>query len=158
MEFKPLSYLEDAVKIKNTKDIRIALLSYIKKCLGDTDEIVDALNYVKNSLTEDAYKLIWETYDGIKLESDKSKWNKYYFASVEVDLADNFSKERFNHILEVGRHVYGTTNPPTQNISTNQIKPHKSKGNNKDFLPLTIAGGGIILLLGIMMISKLIKR
>lgn len=158
MEFKPLSYLEDAVKNKNSKDIRRSIRSYIKKCLGDTNEIIDAVKYVEKSLTVEEYNDLWEPYDGIKLESDKSKWNKYYFASVEVDLADNFSKERFKHILEVGRHVYGTTNPPTQNISTNQIKPHKSKGNNKDFLPLTIAGGGIVLLLGIMMISKLIKR
>ena len=158
MEFKPLSYLEDAVKSKNIKDIRRSLRSYIKKCLGDTEEIKDALNYVKMSLSEEEYKSIWEEYDGIKLEDDKNKWNKYYFASVEVDLSDNFSKERFNHILEVGRYVYGTTKPCKQDINTSQIKTSKPNGGKQNFLPIIIAGGGIVLLLGAVMLSKLMKK
>lgn len=158
MEFKPLSYLEDAVKSKNQKDIRIGLLSYIKKCLGDTEEIKNALNYVKSSLNEEEYKSIWEEYDGIKLEDDKNKWNKYYFASVEVDLSDNFSKERFNHILEVGRYVYGTTKPCKQDINISQIKTSKPNGGKQNFLPIIIVGGGIVLLLGAVMLSKLMKK
>lgn len=158
MEFKPLSYLEDAVKSKNIKDIRRSLRSYIKKCLGDTNEIMDALNYVKKSLSEEEYKLIWEEYDGIILEFDKNKWNKDYFAAVEVDLSDNFSKERFNHILEVGRYVYGTTKPCKQDINTSQIKTSKPNGGKQNFLPIIIVGGGIVLLLGAVMLSKLMKK
>lgn len=158
MEFKPLSYLEDAVKSKNPEDIRSALISYIKKCLGDTEEIMDALNYVKKSLSEEEYKSIWEEYDGLTLELDKNNWNKDYFALVEVDLSYNFSKERFNHILEVGRYVYGTTKPCKQDINTSQIKTSQANRGKNNFLPIIIAGGGIVLLLGAVMLSKFMKK
>lgn len=157
MTFKPLSYLEDAVKSKDIKDIRIAILSYIKKCLGDTYEIESAINYLKNSLTELEYSNIWEKHDGVNLDNNKSNWNKNYFSSVEVDLADNFSKERFNHILEVGKYVYGTTEPIKSTISTNKTTSSKMKEDNNSFLPLVLVGGAI-LLIGVPLVIKMLKK
>lgn len=156
MEFKALSYLEDAVISKSPKEIRRAILSYIKKCLGDTDEIKSALNYVENNLNDTEYSAIWETYDGIHMESDRSKWDKSYFASVEVDLSDNFSIERFNHILDVGRYVYGTSNRSSV-AKPEAINKTISKESDKNLLPgILILGGGIIA--GLVIISKLMKK
>ena len=157
MGFTPLSYLEDAVKNKNTKDIRRSLRSYIKKCLGDTQEIMDAVNYVKKSSSKEEYDSIWEEYDGLKLEIDKSKWNKDYFALIQGDLRYNFSKERFDHILEVGRYVYGTTKPIKSTLNKNTSTSTNTKDKEKNFLPLILVGG-FILLLGIPMVIKMMKK
>lgn len=167
MTFKPLSYLEEEVKNKNIKGIRRSISSYITKCLGDTEEIKDAIKYIEKSLTASEFASIWEDYDGLKLENDKSKWNKTYFSSVGVDLEDNFSKERFDHILEVGRYVYGTTKPVTQTVvneskSTNNNTTTKksfsvSKEDNDNFLKIALIAGAIILL-GMPLVVKMLKK
>lgn len=158
MTFKPLSYLEGAVKNKDIAEIRIAILSYIKKCLGDTNEIEDAINYIKNSLSELEYNEIWEEHDGISLEKNKNNWNKNYFSSVEVDLSDNFSKERFKHILEVGKYVYGTTEsvkPRVNKDASSSIK-RREKDNKNFLLPLVV--GGVMALIAIPAVIKLMKK
>ena len=157
MGFTPLSYLEDAVKNKSTKDIRRSLRSYIKKCLGDTQEIMDAVNYVKKSLSKEEYDSIWEEYDGLNLEIDKSKWDKDYFALIQGDLRYNFSKERFDHTLEVGRYVYGTTKTIKSTVNKNTSTSTNTKDKEKNFLPLILVGG-FILLLGIPMVIKMMKK
>lgn len=162
MAFKPLSYLENAAKSKNIKDIRRALRSYIKKCLGDTQEIKEALNYVKKSLTEEEYNNIWEKYDGLKLDKDSNNWDKRYFASLEVDLSDNFSKERFNHILEVGKFVYGTTEKSQSplnesDLSLNKVNSVDKKDGKSNFLLLMIICVPV-LVVGIYTISKILKK
>lgn len=158
MTFKPLSYLENAVKSKDIKEIRIAILSYIKKCLGDTNEIEDAINYIKNSLSESEYNKIWEEHDGISLEQNKNNWNKNYFSSVEVDLSDNFSEERFKHILEVGKYVYGTTESVKSRVTIGESRQTNIERNeNKNFL-LPVVVGGITALIAIPLVMKLIKK
>ena len=157
MSFKPLSYLENAVISKDIKDIRIAILSYIKKCLGDTHEIEEAVNYIRESLSDSEFNNIWEVHDGLSLDNNQSNWDKNYFASVEVDLSDNFSKERFEHILKVGRYVYGTTQPTKSTINTNGVNKVNTKAENKNFLPVAIIGG-IVFLLGIPVLIKLMKK
>lgn len=157
MAFKPLSYLESAVNRKNITDIRIAILSYIKKCLGDTQEIKDAINYIRESLSTSEFNNIWETHNGLSLDNNKMNWDKDYFAAVEVDLSDNFSKERFNHILEVARYVYGTTQSikSTKNINTSNISNTEKK--RKEIVPVMIVGG-VLALVGIFALVKLIKK
>lgn len=157
MSFKPLSYLEDAVITKDVKDIRIAILSYIKKCLGDTQEIEDAVSYIRKSLSDLEYQSIWEKYDGLFLDNNKNNWNKNYFASMEVDLADNLSKERFNHILEVGKYVYGSTQPIKSTVNTNRSNAVNNKEENKNFLMIALVGGAA-LLLGIPVLIKIMKK
>lgn len=165
MTFKPLSYLEEEVKNKNIKGIRRSISSYIKKCLGNTDEIRQAVNYIEKSLTQSEFDSIWEEYDGLKLDRDKNNWNKSYFASLQGDLRYNFSKERFEHILEVGRYVYGITKSVTQkavNESKDKNTPDKAKvyskeSNNSVNLTLLLVGGAI-LLLGIPLVVKMLKK
>ena len=162
MTFKPLDYLENAVKNKDIKDIRLSISCYINKCLGDTDEIIDAINYIKNELTEEEYNSIWEEYDGLKLDSNKDNWNKSYFSLLKVELTDNFAKERFDHILEVGKYVYGETKPlePKDERQTLKINDNLNSTNDsqkKRILPLVLVGG-VVLLLGAGILVKLLKK
>lgn len=40
------------------------------------------------------------------LESDKSKWNKSYWASIVTDLKDNLSQKRLDHMRQVAQVIY----------------------------------------------------
>lgn len=55
-----------------------------------------ALNYIPN---------IIETHDGTAFEPQEN-WNKKYASLLKVELVDNFSAERIEHIKEVQRVVY----------------------------------------------------
>lgn len=44
---------------------------------------------------------IFDQHDGEEFEKDTSKWNDDYMAGVRVDIYDNFSKERWNHLKQV---------------------------------------------------------
>ena len=129
------------------------------------DELIVSINYIEKSLTQSEFDSIWEEYDGLKLDRDKNNWNKSYFASLQGDLRYNFSKERFEHILEVGRYVYGITKSVTQkavNESKDKNTPDKAKvyskeSNNGVNLTLLLVGGSI-LLLGIPLVVKMLKK
>jgi hypothetical protein len=41
-----------------------------------------------------------------EIVSDRSKWTKEYWEQLSVDLSSNFSKERFEHMIEVAKIVY----------------------------------------------------
>lgn len=51
------------------------------------------------------YNNLYETHDGAKFNEDKSSWNKEYLAQIQVDLADNFSRQRVDHLFEVARYI-----------------------------------------------------
>ena len=101
-DFKPELFLIDALKEKNIRNIRVALSTYITKDAGDEDgEISNAVKYAENNYSED----IWQVHDNREQES-KDNWNTAYLGLLQSDLMHNFSQERFNHILEVGKFVY----------------------------------------------------
>ncbi|KYH31389.1 hypothetical protein CLTEP_23850 [Clostridium tepidiprofundi DSM 19306] len=101
MNFEPEMFLENAVKEKDVRKIKVALSTYITKDPGNHDgEIQKALEYVKKNYGE-----VWEVHDNRK-EEPKENWNIEYMGLLQSDLMNNFSKERFNHILEVGQALY----------------------------------------------------
>ncbi|GAB6615719.1 MULTISPECIES: hypothetical protein [Bacillus] len=101
--FNPQAFLVEAVSSGELKRIRVALSTYLtKNPTNDGGEITNALNYVQKNFNEE----LWEMQDERKLEKDASKWTKAYLADLKSDLRNNFSKERFNHILEVGKVVH----------------------------------------------------
>lgn len=165
MTFKPLSYLEEAVKSKDIKGIRRSILSYITKCLGDIEEIEKAVKYIEGELPKSEFDIIWEEYDGLELDDNYNNWNEDYFASLQVRFEYNFSKKRFDHLLKVGRYVYGTTKPTTQKVvnesknknTLEKAKSYSKEGNSGANLTLLLMGG-VILLLGIPLVVKLLKK
>jgi len=75
MEFKLESNLVEAISSDNINGVRNALIEYIIKDSGNTQEIINALNYAKELMDD-----IFQPYDGKELK-DASQWNKEYFLS-----------------------------------------------------------------------------
>ncbi|HDR4419977.1 TPA: hypothetical protein QCP59_000718 [Bacillus cereus] len=100
--FKPQNFLVEAVSSKELKKIRVALSAYLSKNPTDEgNEVTNVLNYVQQNFNGD----LWEVQDERTLEQDSSKWTKDYLGCLKSDLRNNFSKERFDHIIEVGKIV-----------------------------------------------------
>jgi hypothetical protein len=51
------------------------------------------------------YNQLYETHDGTKFNKDKSSWDKKYLNQILVDLSDNFSRQRVDHLFEVARYI-----------------------------------------------------
>ncbi|MEH6942058.1 hypothetical protein [Bacillus sp. JJ722] len=75
---------------------------------------------------------IWEEHDGRELESDKSKWDKHYFTELQSQLETNFSKQRFQRTLQVGRHVYKEELSRPERAVQGQPRP-KVKGQGQPY-------------------------
>lgn len=101
MNFEPKEYLVDSVKSEDVIKIKVALSEYIRMHSGNRREIEAALNYVKKEVP---YINLMETHDGITFKS-KGEWNKEYVWELISDLMENFSRERLQHILEVGEYL-----------------------------------------------------
>lgn len=96
------SFLEKAIEEKNIRKIRSALGTYIMTEPTDRKgEISNAVNKIEQLGIN-----IWEDHDERDLETDQAKWDKNYFTELQAQLETNFSKQRFNRTLQVGRYVY----------------------------------------------------
>lgn len=49
---------------------------------------------------------LYDVHDGTKLEYDRTKWNDEYLNLLSVQLIDNFSHERINHIKQVIQYLH----------------------------------------------------
>ncbi|MGG3449765.1 hypothetical protein [Domibacillus aminovorans] len=88
-----------AVQSKEIEKVKIMLKNSLTMDLtfNQFKEMLDyALKYFPN---------IIEKHEGEKFES-KDNWDKEYASSIKVDLVDNFSAERIEHIKEVQTYVY----------------------------------------------------
>lgn len=97
-----MSRFEEAVMTNDTKMIRNLLKAYITGNPADTEKTIEnALETLnKSDMT------VFDPADGKELVMDKSCWTEEYFVDLQVDLRNNFSEERYKHMLEVGGHVY----------------------------------------------------
>lgn len=104
--FKPMNFLKNAVESEKLVETRVGLSSYLSGNPANVDNKVShAVQYSKDKFGDK----LWMDHDnlGKSLEQDKSKWTKDYLANLKSDLRENFSEERFNHILDVGRQIRG---------------------------------------------------
>lgn len=153
-----MSSLLEAVESKDTLSIRKYLKSYI------TVDPADGNGTIKKALQEIASKSlnVWEEHDGGELKQSRQDWNENYFVDLQVDLRMNFSKERYMHMLEVGKVVFPapvsqpkpapsqTTGHWTKTITTGTGKTEKK---NRTLIWAGIA----VVVLGVIVI-KLIKN
>lgn len=113
-----LNLIEEAVKLGSVEEVRKALSEYIRLEPGNSEKIINALNYSKENMNG-----LFETHDNIKLEED-NKWTKEYFIKTMQDLSKNFSEERFNHLCLVGAFLYPNFESLDQDtVIINNIKP-----------------------------------
>ncbi|MGG1534169.1 MULTISPECIES: hypothetical protein [Brevibacillus] len=163
--FVPQSFLQEAVSERNIKKIRVALSSYLtKNPSNENNEVLNAVHYVEERITES----LWEPHDWRKMEEDRSKWTKDYLGLLKSDLRNNFSKERFHFIIEVGKVVRPSTrsaaSPSGKVTTTDHSRRLEQDGSDraerrtdlgkKQKIWLVIAGLGGFLLLLTWMIRK----
>lgn len=122
------------VSSKDLISIRSVLLDslFIDKTFSKYNE---NLTYAKNNGCN-----VFENHNNRELILDKSKWSKDYLTKLSVELSDNFSIERVEHMKQVIISVNGkpTSKPvskptptPTKTTSQpNNAKPISSNVNN----------------------------
>ena len=57
---------------------------------------------------------LYDAHNGEELIQDRSKWDEDYLSTQMVEVVDNFSHERLNHLKEVVRYLRPYTPPKTQ--------------------------------------------
>ena len=76
-----------------------------------------------------------DEHDGRGFEEDRSKWNDGYMNTLMVEVIDNFSIERVEHLKDVVRYLRPVTRPSVS------PKPASSRGTK---IVAGAAGGGVI--------------
>lgn len=115
-----LNLIEDAVKLSDVNEVRKALIEYIRVEPGNSEKIINALNYAKKNIDN-----LFQIHDKKKLE-EEANWTKEYFIQTLQELSKNFSEERFNHLCLVGAYLYPNTEEKASDKDTviiNNLKP-----------------------------------
>lgn len=120
-----MSKFEDALTKNDTKLARNLLKVYITGDPTDTDKVIE--NALISLKTSDI--VIFDQADNKLLILDKNLWTEEYFVDLQVDLRDNFSEERYRHMLDVGSHVYLQKKEAvfTKNEGEKKYQPKKFK-------------------------------
>lgn len=147
-----MSKLDQAIAEKNIVGLQNLLKAYL------TGDPTDSNATIKQSLEKIRVSGIdiWKKHDGKILNtSSKESWDEDYFVDLQVDLRMNFSKERFLHMLEVGKTVYtnsvkqtttGTIYASRPTAPKTYIHPADSGKKNSALLWGTVAVGAVILM------------
>jgi hypothetical protein len=101
----------------------------------------ETLKYVKGLNIEGFI----EAHNGSEF-APQDAWDKEYWAEVASELQDNFSQERIDHLIEVGKYVYGKNAEPKVRMDT-------TSGADDTDRWLKIAG----VILGIGLLIRLLK-
>ncbi|PHE67323.1 hypothetical protein [Bacillus wiedmannii] len=121
-----MNKLNQAITEKNIVGLRNLLKAYITGDPADSDATI------KNSLQKIYANGIdvWQPYDGKELNMSSNTWNEDYFVDLQVDLRMNFSKERYLHMLEVGKKVYGVSVVASPTLATQTVRISTSDQQN----------------------------
>jgi hypothetical protein len=113
MQFIPNSLLQEAVENHHLRHIRSAISSYMVSDPSDSrGEIMPAIHYVEQSGITD----LWQAHDQQEFKA-RQEWDEEYYGLIQAEFMFNYSKDRFEHALEVGRKVYGKPVQRPQNPS-----------------------------------------
>lgn len=100
MGLKAEASLIEAISSDNIKDIRTALIEYIRRNPSNVEENISTLNYAQEFVDE-----IFEVHNEKEFKRTQD-WNKDYFLQSLEELNINFSEERFQHLCLVGAYIY----------------------------------------------------
>lgn len=127
---KPQQFLIEAVEQNDLKKIRAALSTYLSKNpTNDNKEVTYAVAYVNQHFQGD----LWDTHDNRPFEENLSNWSKDYLAGLKSDLRNNFSKQRFDHILLVGQEIYKKKQvSPKQHQEGPSVQVQRSAPGNQE--------------------------
>ena len=140
--------LRSAIETRNISRIRSVFYTIAHEDPSFASEkYEETLRYVKNLNLNG----LIEEHDGTDF-APQEEWNSDYWAAVASDLQDNFSQERINHMIEVGKHVYGKKKPVT---SEPEQRIKKIKNASVDDIDMWLIVTGVIL--GIGLLVRLLK-
>ena len=101
-------YIE-AIKANDTLGLQMMLVMIIYSDEGfNTNRFIDTLQAIKK-----VYPQIIVPYSG-KLNLNKAQWNEDYYNQSLAELRSNFSQERIDHVMEIGRYLHGQTGSVVQ--------------------------------------------
>lgn len=150
-----MNKLNQAIEENNITDIRNILKAYM------TSDPTDSNKQIQTILEEIANKEvdIWEEHD--RNELNLSSWSEEDFLDLQVDLRMNFSRERFMHMLDVGKEVYGSEkntdllkmnrNSAVNSTATGSDQPKKSQTMSRGIVAIAV---GVLVILIWKMISS----
>lgn len=64
------------------------------------EDITLVLNYILEKVPD-----LWDEHDKDISNLDGNEWNSEYFSLIKKDLRRNFSKDRFEHYIEIGNFI-----------------------------------------------------
>ncbi|MDV7212338.1 hypothetical protein [Azotobacter beijerinckii] len=103
-QYQPSENLKRTVQTGNVTAIRVALQHEMGNMRLSQQDLIDAANWVKKSKQE-----VFLPYEEKKftrpIDLQHEAWDLNYHDSQVVSLENNFSKERFLHVLEVREHL-----------------------------------------------------
>lgn len=141
-QFKPGKLLERTLKDsnRNRKAVIGALLGYINADpYFKTNDFEDALDYVlSHGYTKNE---LFESFNNkdYPIIADQTKWDKEYYALAMVDLKDNFSIKRIEHVKEVGEFLGKSASAPKDQSKNKVTREEVGKkkvriGSNYDLI------------------------
>ncbi|MFI3211074.1 MAG: hypothetical protein R3Y64_08545 [Peptostreptococcaceae bacterium] len=99
--YKLSKYFEEAINTNDDKKIKVAVCCYIDKDPSDRNfELKSIIDFL-----DENNKDIWEEHIIVEEDRPKDEWDEDYLALLQADLMFNFSKDRLNHIMDVGQVV-----------------------------------------------------
>lgn len=121
-----MNKMDEALATKDVKRIRNLLKAYI------TADPADSNNTIKLTLLDIRERgiTVFEKSDDVMIQNDRSLWTEEYFVDLQVRLRNNFSEERYKHMLEVGAYVYPQIDDSTYFKNEDDFipRPKKFKG------------------------------
>ncbi|WP_102692026.1 hypothetical protein [Rummeliibacillus pycnus] len=94
-----MSVLEQILSIKNPIELHQSLVRYITDHPNEKEHILRVMDKTAHHLT------FWEENLGEPFETNPNKWTDIYFRNLQIQLVNNFSKEKFLHTLDVASYL-----------------------------------------------------
>lgn len=153
-----MSKLLHAIETNNIEDIQKFLKANITVNPNDSE------NSMKTALKKIEQKNlpIWEQHDDATFNTNRTEWTQDYFVELQVDLRMNFSKERFMHMLEVGKVAFPVLIEEKQTQQKVTIKQNKETDNDgtSEKKNRTLLAGlvGVAVIVLVAVLIKMIKN
>ncbi len=108
---------------------------------GEAGEVDERLELLKGEISENE---LYEKHNAelLPILPDEAQWTRSYFNKQKVKLFRNFSKERFEHVREVGKFIFPLNNSQNVNGLTTE-----NKDSSIDTKTKIIVGVGIVLVI-----------
>jgi hypothetical protein len=127
----------NAVSTGDVRGIRIMMKDSLLVDPSFTE--FNEMNRIAGSVTG-----LYDVHDGSELNGDKSAWNDDYMNKMMVQVVNNFSHERVDHLKEIVKQLRPPSSHSQQTTSTHQRMDYGSTYNNRNIkIAAGAAGGGI---------------